>query len=233
MNNSNLKSQSAAATFTLMMQGFSVVPLLSRLRRLNGEGAEQLVDIALQNPTIRPLQDRFEFVGLANILATQPPKTMLEIGTYRGGTLFVFARLAQPDATLISLDLPNSRFGNLSRRLQEPLFRRFVRGKQQLLLLRQDSHAEETRCKVKQCLDRPLDFLFIDGDHSYDGVKADFEMYSPFVRSGGMIAFHDIAHIPTDFGVNRFWNEIKSRYKNQEIINSRGAETMGIGLVWK
>ena len=137
MNNSNLKSQSAAATLTLVMQGLSVVPFLSRLRRLNGEGAEQLVDIALQNPTICPLQDRSEFLGLAKIVAAQAPKTMLEIGTYRGGTLFVFARLCQPDATLISLDLPSSRFGTLSRRLQEPLFRRFTRGKQQLLLLRQ------------------------------------------------------------------------------------------------
>ncbi|MEO0196406.1 MAG: class I SAM-dependent methyltransferase [candidate division WOR-3 bacterium] len=37
-----------------------------------------------------------------------------------------------------------------------------------------------------------LDFLFIEGNHSYEGVKMDFEMYFPLVRKGGIIAFHDI-----------------------------------------
>jgi len=34
-------------------------------------------------------------------------------------------------------------------------------------------------------------FLFIDGDHSYEGVKADFEAWSPYVVVGGIVAFHD------------------------------------------
>lgn len=37
----------------------------------------------------------------------------------------------------------------------------------------------------------PLDVLFIDGDHSYDGVKADFERHEPNVKKGGIILFHD------------------------------------------
>ena len=36
-----------------------------------------------------------------------------------------------------------------------------------------------------------IDFLFIDGDHSIEGVKSDYENFSPFVRSGGIVAFHD------------------------------------------
>ena len=80
-----------------------------------------------------------------------------------------------------------------------------------------------------------LDFLFIDGDHSYDGVKADFEMYAPMVRPGGLIAFHDINpdhrslrgdrydHLEETGGVPkvegaisgdvpRFWSDVKGRY---------------------
>jgi predicted O-methyltransferase YrrM len=38
----------------------------------------------------------------------------------------------------------------------------------------------------------PVDLIFIDGDHSYEGVKQDFEIYAPLVRSDGLIAFHDI-----------------------------------------
>ena len=39
---------------------------------------------------------------------------------------------------------------------------------------------------------RQVDVLFIDGDHAYDGVKRDYEMYGSLVRDGGVIAFHDI-----------------------------------------
>jgi predicted O-methyltransferase YrrM len=49
-----------------------------------------------------------------------------------------------------------------------------------------------------------FDFLFIDADHSYEGCKADFEAWSPLVRSGGEIAFHD-NNLP---GVHRVLEEI-------------------------
>jgi len=50
--------------------------------------------------------------------------------------------------------------------------------------------------KVKVWLERVLrgrkiDFLFIDGDHSIEGVQSDWNTFSPFVRSGGYVAFHD------------------------------------------
>jgi predicted O-methyltransferase YrrM len=37
----------------------------------------------------------------------------------------------------------------------------------------------------------PLDLLFIDGDHSYEGCRTDIEAWFPHVRSGGVVAFHD------------------------------------------
>lgn len=36
-----------------------------------------------------------------------------------------------------------------------------------------------------------IDFLFIDGDHHYQGVKTDWELYSPLLKSGSIIALHD------------------------------------------
>ncbi len=59
--------------------------------------------------------------------------------------------------------------------------------------MRGDSHSPQTKVRVAEWLaGNKLDFLFIDGDHSLPGVAQDFEMYGPFVRSGGIIAFHDI-----------------------------------------
>lgn len=68
------------------------------------------------------------------------------------------------------------------------------------------------------------DFVFIDGDHTYEGVKADWEAYRSLAP---MIGFHDIAH--PDCGVAQLWNEIKaSGLKTEECVASH----MGIGLVW-
>ena len=37
----------------------------------------------------------------------------------------------------------------------------------------------------------PIHLLFIDGDHSYEAVKADIEKWTPFVPFGGVVLFHD------------------------------------------
>lgn len=218
-------------TFSFILQGLGTFSFLRSLRNLDTQSPEKLVDIALSNSPVRPLQDRAEFLELADLIAAYELKSVLEIGTFRGGTLFVFARLSRSDATLISLDLPNSRFGAFSRKIQEPLFRTFTRGDQRLVLLRENSQTEETRSKVAIALKDPLDFLFIDGDHSYEGVKSDFQMYSPFVRKGGMVALHDIVSLRPDYGVRCFWNEIKGSCKHREIINCH-APSMGIGVLW-
>ena len=36
-----------------------------------------------------------------------------------------------------------------------------------------------------------VDFIFIDGDHSYEGVKTDFDLWFPKLKKGGLIVFHD------------------------------------------
>jgi MMP 1-O-methyltransferase len=41
---------------------------------------------------------------------------------------------------------------------------------------------------------RPIRLLWIDGDHTYAGVKEDFDLFSPFVSTGGIVAFHDVLH---------------------------------------
>jgi len=71
-------------------------------------------------------------------------------------------------------------------------------------LIAGDSHLEAV---YKQVKDYKFDILFIDGDHSYEGVKQDFEMYSPLVKDRGLILMHDITN--ANEGVPQFWKEIK------------------------
>jgi predicted O-methyltransferase YrrM len=217
-----------------LAKAVSVVPLLMDLKSLKTSEPAPLVEFALSHRVIKPLQVHSEFHRFAAIVARLRPKFVLEIGTFFGGTLFVLSRLADHGATIISVDLPGGKFGGGYQGLRAPLYRRFPRKDERLHLIRGNSHELETQNKVRQILaGQKLDLLFTDGDHSYDGVKNDFESYLPLVRKGGMVAFHDIAEHPAESGceVSRFWNEVKLRYAHEEIIEDRKQGWAGIGVV--
>jgi predicted O-methyltransferase YrrM len=185
--------------------------------------------------TIQSAQVKEEIVGLLKILVKRRPKVILEIGTANGGTLFLFSRVSSPDGEIISVDLPGGRFGGGYPEWRVPFYKSFATHKQQISLIREDSHALSTLHAIRAILEeRRLDFLFIDGDHTYDGVKTDFEMYHKLVRKGGIIAFHDICPHPPETGceVNKFWREVKKQYKCDELIKDSKQGWAGIGVVY-
>jgi cephalosporin hydroxylase len=212
----------------------AIVPLLRTAKRVDGKATpEELVSISQNCAAIRSVQVTSEFEALANLVKDHQCRSLLEIGTYWGGTLFVFSQVAARDATVISLDCAFNLFGKLCRVGQKVFFRGLVRRGQKLLLFDSDSHKPESLAAIESKLKgNKLDFLFIDGDHSYEGVKQDFKMYAPLVRSGGIIAFHDVAHDTETKKVHRFWEEIKGQYQHREFIHKTGKGAMGIGVVW-
>lgn len=65
---------------------------------------------------------------------------------------------------------------------------------------------------------KPIDMLFIDGDHSYAGVKQDWDLFSPFVKPFGVVIFHDTMweisgqdsqYRRDDMGVPKFVEELR------------------------
>lgn len=184
---------------------------------------------------IAPMQSHQEIARLYSEVCNQSPKVILEIGTCHGGTLYLWCQAATPDATIISLDLPAGKYGGGYHATREKLYKLFATPGQSLHLLRGDSHMPESFKAVQAILKgRPVDFLFIDGDHSYNGVKKDFEQYSPLVRKGGLIAFHDIAprEATTGIDVARFWAEIKHSHNTLEFLNQLPNDrTVGIGVI--
>ncbi len=178
-----------------------------------------------------PIQVEEELVKLVDDVRQLAPKTVLEIGTSMGGTLYLWTRLAQADATVVSVDLPHGKFGGGYSPLRTPLYQSFQRASQSLHLLRANSHDPATFTEVKQLFGgKPVDFLFIDGDHTYEGVKHDWNLYSPLVRPGGLVAFHDIAMNYDDTQVKQFWDELKPTVNHREYAyHPRGF--YGIGVV--
>ena len=182
---------------------------------------------------IRPIQNRSEILQLLNLIRREKPKHLLEIGTASGGTLFLFSRTVAETAKIISIDLPGGSYGGGYSKLKLPLYMSFRLPKQKLFLIRADSHSTATLIQLKSILNgKNLDFLFIDGDHSYNGVKRDFKMYSPLVKKNGIVAFHDIRHnFRRYYEVYKFWEEIKQKFDYEEIIVNQGKSGYGIGIL--
>ncbi len=59
---------------------------------------------------------------------------------------------------------------------------------------------------AKQWAGAPIRLLFIDGDHSYEATRADFEVWEQYIPAGGFVAFHDVNE--TWPGVQRFFQEL-------------------------
>ncbi len=179
-----------------------------------------------------PWQLDAEICALLDRVRRLRPKVVAEIGTANGGTLFMWTRVAAPDALLVSIDLPGGGFGGAYPRWRAPLYRRFALPDQRVTLLRGDSHDPDMVQNLDRLLSgRCVDFLFIDGDHCYDGVRQDHEAFARFVRPGGMIAFHDI-HPGDDAEteVPKYWRDLRQRLSVAELIASNDQRGFGIGV---
>jgi predicted O-methyltransferase YrrM len=228
--------------FFLRFLGSRVVSTASLWHRLRSlppsTDLSELISLMVDRPlgpgqSVFAMQHATEIAAFLSYMAALRPRVVMEIGTASGGTLFLLARAATPDALLISLDLPGGSFGGGYRAWRKPLYHSFARENQRIILLRGDSHDLALANRVRAILaGRPIDVLFIDGDHSYEGVKADFENYSPLVRPGGLIAFHDI--VPTaqeEVTVSYFWKEISARLPSIEFIERPDQQSYGIGVL--
>lgn len=211
-----------------------------KLKKFKSSNIENVVEYA-ENfcfGAIRPGQIKEEFIELLKKYVKLNPKYILEIGTANGGTLFCFCKLAPDDATIISIDLPGGPFGGGYPKWKIPVYQAFSKQKQKLYLIRGDSQNVETFEKILKILNgEKIDFIFIDGDHSYDGVKRDFKLYSKLVKPKGLIVLHDIAPNGDPIlvgGVPKFWSELRNFLEPEcyiEIISNLNQIGYGIGIV--
>jgi predicted O-methyltransferase YrrM len=112
---------------------------------------------------------------------------IVEIGRFKGGSTLVFATALPDGAELWSYDFhvalrPDMPGSELDAELREALDRFGLGAKVHLFVA--DSRTAEPPPE-------PLELLFVDGDHSYEGAKADYERWRAFLRPGGHLLFHD------------------------------------------
>jgi hypothetical protein len=175
------------------------------------------------------IQNDYELRAFLERVRDLQPRVVVEIGTARGGMLYCFSQLAARDATLVSIDLPGAPNCGGQTATEREVFATFGPTTQSFHFIPDDSHLPSSKQRLEDILaGRKIDLLFIDGDHSYEGCMADFDIYHPMVNPSGLIAFHDICLFPEQWpgtGVGVAWLEVKARYGGEEIIDPGGVTT--------
>ena len=175
-------------------------------------------------------QKKYEITGLIEYLKGDSCHVVCEIGTYHGGTSLLFCSTLPNIKLFMGVDLYVRNKSAVS----------YIAKKRGILYRAIDGNTKKdyTRKRIVAALNHQyIDVLFIDGDHSYDGVKSDFEYYKGLVRSGGYIVFHDIVMTTNDQpllyvgDVPKYFNELKNSYKTKEIVENYGQGGYGIGII--
>lgn len=164
---------------------------------------------------------------LLPLVAKIQPKNILEIGTWKGYSAETWIKSFSPQI-FITLEI-------------DPKPEDAIEIEGYDYRWKTNSHPESKEIGVIPAIPLPfkavkegIDFLFIDGDHSEAGVCLDFQMYSPLVRKGGIIVFHDVVYTSPDplypVMVKPLWDKLKLTYPYVEI--KAGKNSTGIGVIY-
>ena len=162
-------------------------------------------------------QDAFELFQLLKLARDSAVLTVLEIGVDRGYLMAAWEDALGAD--VLGIDISDERFDTDMRDC----------------LILGDSASEATlNTVIRRLTGHPIDLLFIDGDHHYEGARRDYDLYEPLVAKGGLIAFHDTARQPGQIpGVEtrRVFDELRPSHQSLEFWG--GGDAPGIGILIK
>jgi hypothetical protein len=150
-----------------------------------------------------------DIVMLLKLAVCKQPKRLLEIGSYRGYTALYLAQHLAPDAKIVTVD----------------------RYPEHGEAYRNTSYANKIERRVGDIAsaifseDKPAsyDFIFIDADHSYAGVRRDTELVLPLVSEKGLVVWHDYANwgfFDEKNGVPEYLGELSQKLPLAHIFGS-------------
>lgn len=146
------------------------------------------------------------------------PQTILEIGTFKGSTTWHLYENAPPEAVIYTLDLPDDEVPedmiNADRYYATNKRRPFLPNSDRVRQILINSK------KWDGVLDRKVEFAFIDGDHSYEGIRNDTEKTLRLLDNYGCICWHDSLEADFSYGTMRYLLELAK--KGRKLFRIRG-----------
>ena len=131
-------------------------------------------------------------IELKETLPPNTPKTMIEIGSYMGESTMMFASMGL-FKTIHSIDPHTEKFNELHGHTWDDVKREY---KLNTRYFDNIIHYEDYSYNVvNKFLNKSIDFIYIDAEHTYESVKKDLELYLPKLKVGGIIGGHDYHHV--------------------------------------
>jgi predicted O-methyltransferase YrrM len=186
------------------------------------EYLDELWDTAKNDFGIQQIKEEWDWMIAKTVNTWVQHQNILEIGCYDGGSTSYLSHFAD-DMITIDNNTP-ARFDVKEVNPNVKGLYKYVGG---------DSHSGVTLSHLDGMT---FDFAFIDGDHSWEGVKADFYNVLPYLTKGSPVVFHVI--VISDFHhqhgcyVGEFWEELKRDFKGGTFSELKTDENWaGIGIV--
>jgi hypothetical protein len=165
-----------------------------------------------------------------DIVAATRPRVLVELGTHFGESYFGFCQAVvenHVECQCYSIDtwLGDEHAGFYGEHVFEEVSK-YNRDYYSSfsILLRETFDSASLRFEAGT-----IDLLHIDGLHTYEDVRHDFETWLPKVRAGGIILIHDTQERRENFGVWKFWAELKTQYPHFEFLHSCGLGVLQTG----
>lgn len=180
----------------------------------------------MQKYKIEMAQIESEISSFVALLVQENVKAYLEIGCRYGGSLWYVANRLPKGSRVVGIDVP---IDNAQPQLEACVADLKANGYDAHLLI---GNSRNKGIIAQAANLGPYDSIFIDADHTIDGVTADWNNYRQMTR---IVAFHDIAwdgltkRKPIE--VSHLWRSIKNDYRHVEFVAEDSEK--GIGVLWR
>jgi hypothetical protein len=164
------------------------------------------------------------------LMKTLRPAVFVELGAYRGDSYLVFCQaVAEHHLSARCFAVDTWRGDQHTGGYEEDIYRQLksyhaARYRNFSTLLRMDFDSAAGKFRPGS-----IDLLHIDGLHTYEAVRHDFETWLPKMSARGVVLLHDTCARHAGFGVFRFWDEIAPRYPSFEFRHSSGLGVLCVG----